>query len=64
MSELCTSEIDKAIQHAAGTGETLLVAFVARSIAVNCGGSPRLIAEQLTQAGIRAGLTMRFGAPE
>ncbi|MBA3517672.1 MAG: hypothetical protein H0T75_08540 [Rhizobiales bacterium] len=62
MSELCTSEIDQAVAHAAHSGDTLLVAFVARAIASRCGGSPKLIAEELTQAGIKAGVTMQFGS--
>ncbi len=64
MPEICAGEIDNAVRKAASTGEILLVPFVAKAIAANCGGSPRLIAEALTQAGIRAGVTMQFGTPD
>lgn len=64
MPDSCLSEIDKAVRHAARTGETLLVAFVAKSIAAHCGEPAQRIAEELTQAGIRAGVTMRFGLLE
>ena len=64
MSETCFSEIDKAIRHAAQTGDTLFVALVAKAISALCGGSPGQIAEELTRAGIRAGVTMQFGRPD
>jgi hypothetical protein len=62
MSEMQQTEIDKAIEHAGRTGETLFVGMVARRIASACGGSPQAIAEELTQAGIKAGVTMQFGS--
>lgn len=62
MTELCTSEIDQAIAQAENSGDTLLVAFVAKAIASRCGGSPKAIAEELTLAGIKAGVTMQFGS--
>ena len=64
MSETCIREIDKAIRHASQTGETLFVALVAKGISALCGGSPQHIAEELTRAGIRAGVTMQFGRPD
>ena len=64
MSENCMSEIDKAVNHAAQSGDTLFVALAAKAIAALCGGSPQQIAEELTQAGIRAGVTMQFGRAE
>ena len=63
MSETCISEIEKAVLHAAQSGEILFVAAKARAIAALCGGSAQQIAEELTQAGIRAGVTMQFGRP-
>ena len=63
MSENCITEIEKAVLHAAQSGETLFVALAAKSIAALCGGSAAQIAEALTQAGIRAGVTMQFGRP-
>jgi hypothetical protein len=64
MSNPSTAEIEKAVRLAAETGEILDVALVAKAIAARCGGSPKLIAEQLTEAGIKAGVTMQFGTPE
>jgi hypothetical protein len=64
MSDLCSEEIDNTVHRAAQTGDILIVAVDAKRIAALCGGSPQKIAEALTQAGIRAGLTMQFGAPE
>ncbi len=64
MPEICTGEIDKAVQNAAQTGETLLIPFVAKAIASRCGGSPRLIAEALAKAGILAGVTLQLGTPD
>lgn len=64
MSDTCMGEIEKTIRHAAQSGETLFVALTAKAIAALCGGSPQQIAEELTQAGIRAGVTMQFGRPE
>jgi hypothetical protein len=63
-SETCVSEIDKAVRHALQTGDILFVALVARGISAICGGSPQQIAEELTRAGIRAGVTMQFGRPD
>ena len=64
MPDNYNGEIDKAIRHAAQSGEILLIAHVSKAIASRCGGSARLIAEALTQAGIRAGVTLQFGMPE
>jgi hypothetical protein len=64
MSDNCRSEIEKTVGYAAESGETLFVALAAKAIAAQCGGSPALIAEELTRAGIRAGVTMQFGRPE
>ena len=64
MSETCIDAIENAVRHAAQSGETLFVALKARSIAALCGGSAHEIAEELTQAGIRAGVTMQFGRPD
>jgi hypothetical protein len=64
MSDVCMNEIDNAVRHAAQSGETLFVATVAKRIAGLCGGSPQSIAKALTQAGIKAGVTMQFGRPE
>jgi hypothetical protein len=64
MSDTCHFEIQKAVENAARTGELLRVAPIAKRIAGLCEMSPRLVADQLTEAGIRAGLTMQFGAPE
>lgn len=63
MSDPCTIEIAKAVRHAAETGHVLYVANVAKDIAERCGGSAKDIAEELTQAGIKAGVTMQFGSP-
>lgn len=63
MSETCREEIEKAIKRAASEGEILFVAMIAKRIAARCGESANLIAEELTQAGIRAGVTMQFGRP-
>ena len=64
MPENCLSEIEKAVLHAARSGDILFVALAAKSIAALCGGSASQIAEALTQAGIRAGITMQFGRPD
>ena len=64
MSESFTIEIRKVVENAAMTGELLRVAPVARRIAGLCDVPPKLVADQLTEAGIRAGLTMQFGSPE
>ena len=64
VSDLCRQAIQQAIQQAAASGETLFVASVAKTIAIRHGGSPKEIADQLTEAGIKAGLTMRFGSPK
>ncbi|HEX9905250.1 MAG TPA: hypothetical protein VGA77_09825 [Propylenella sp.] len=61
MSELCLQEIEETIRAAIANGDTILVAFAAKTIALKCGGSPELIAEALTKAGIKAGATMKFG---
>ena len=60
MSDMHQLEIRKAVEHAGRTGETLLVGFVAKRIAAACGGSAVAIAEELTRAGIQAGVTMQF----
>jgi hypothetical protein len=60
----CFEEIERAIQFAAMSGETLFVAHAAKTIADQCGGLADEIAEALTQAGIKAGVTMQFGKPE
>ena len=62
MSDMQQIEIAKAVEHAGRTGEILFVGLVAKRIAAACGGSPKVIAEELTQAGIRAGVTMQFSA--
>jgi len=64
MSNADSQEIARRIRQAAETGETLFVATAAKEIAGRSGGSPREIARHLTEAGIRAGLTMQFGTPE
>lgn len=64
MTEPCINEIERVIRSAAQSGEILVVTSAARSIAAQCGGSPKLIAEALTESGIRAGLTMQFGKVE
>ncbi len=64
MSDHCTTEIQRAVENAAQTGELLRVATVARRIAGMCNAQPKLVAHQLTEAGIRAGLTMQFGSPD
>ena len=64
MSENCNHEIQQVVENAARTGELLRVASVAKRIAHRCNASPKAIADLLTEAGIRAGLTMQFGAPE
>lgn len=64
MSETCMAEIERTIRRAAEDGDILIVAMAAKKIAALCGGSPKPIAEALTQAGIRAGVTMQFGCPE
>jgi hypothetical protein len=64
LPENCIEEIERAIQSAAASGETLFVAYAAKTIADRCGGLADQIAEALTQAGIKAGLTMQFGKPE
>ena len=63
MSETCVTEIRKAVDHAAKSGDTLFVALAAKTIAAVCGGSPQQIAEELTRAAISAGVTMQFGRP-
>lgn len=64
VSNLCRQAIQQAIGQAAASGETLFVASVAKTIAIEHGASPKEIADQLTEAGIKAGLTMQFGSPE
>lgn len=64
MSETCSTEIQKTVENAARTGELLRVATAAKRIAGLCNIPPRLVADQLTEAGIRAGITMQFGMPE
>ncbi len=64
LSELCRQAIQQAISQAAASGDTLFVASVAKMIAIQHGASAKEIADQLTEAGIRAGLTMQFGSPE
>ena len=63
MPEVCSDHIDEAVADAVRSGQILLVAYVAKAIAARCGGSPERIAEELTRAGIRAGVTMRLGKP-
>ena len=63
MSELCASEIRKAVRQAAESGEILYVAMVAGRIAALCGAPAREIASQLTEAAVKAGVTLQFGAP-
>ena len=64
MSEACMKEVERAVSSAAQTGELLRVALKAKEIARQCGAPARLIADMLTEAGIRAGVTMQFGAPD
>ena len=64
MSNPSTAEIEKAVRLAAETGEILDVVLVAKAIAARSGSSAKEIAEQLTEAGIKAGVTMQFGTPE
>ena len=64
MSDHCMNEIQRAIENAAQTGELLRVAAVAKRIAGMCNAPPKLVAAHLTEAGIRAGLTMQFGSPD
>ncbi len=64
MSETYSNEIRKVVENAAQTGELLSVASAAKRIARLCNASPKLVADQLTEAGIRAGLTMQFGSPD
>ena len=64
MSDPCTDEIENTVRRAAQMGEILIVAIDAKRIAALYGDSPQRIAEALTHAGIRAGITMQFGAPE
>jgi hypothetical protein len=64
MSDPWTEEIENTVRRAAEMGEILIVAMDAKRIATLYGGSPQSIAEALTQAGIRAGVTMQFGAPD
>jgi hypothetical protein len=59
MSDLCRQAIQQTIGQAAASGETLFVASVAKRIAIQHGASPKEIADQLTEAGIKAGLTMQ-----
>lgn len=64
MPETCMNEIENAVRHAAQSGDILFVATTAKSIAALCGESAKLIAEELTRAGIHAGVTMQFGRPD
>jgi hypothetical protein len=64
MSDPWTEEIETTVRRAAEMGEILIVAIDAKRIAALYGGSLHSIAEALTQAGIRAGVTMQFGAAE
>ena len=64
MSEMFSIEIQKVVENAARTGELLRVAAAAKRIAGLCDAPPKLEAAQLTEAGIRAGITMQFGMPE
>ena len=64
MSDPWTEEIENTVRRAAERGDILIVAIDAKRIAALHGGSLQNIAEALTQAGIRAGITMQFGAPE
>jgi hypothetical protein len=62
--DLCRQAVQRAISQAAASGDTLFVASVAKTIAIQHGDSPKEIADQLTEASITAGLTMQFGSPE
>ena len=64
MSDPCRTEIEKAIREAAETGHVLYVSRVATDIAGRCVGVARTIATQLTEAGIKARVTMQFGMPK
>ena len=64
LSDLCRQAIQQAISQAAASGDTLFVASVVKTIAIQHGASAKEIADRLTEAGIRAGLTMQFGSPE
>jgi len=64
MSSMREIEIAKAIEQAGQTGETLFVGVVARRIASVCGEPAKVVAEELTRAGIQAGVTMQFGGAE
>ena len=64
LSDLCRRAVPRAISQAAASGDTLFVASVAKTIAIQHGASPKEIANQLTEASITAGLTMQFGSPE
>ena len=64
MSDMPKTEIQRAVEHAGRTGETLFVGLIARRIAAGCGLPAKIIAEELTRAGIEAGVTMQFSKPE
>lgn len=64
MSDLCRQAIAEAVMKAAASGDTLFVATVAKTIAMQAGASAKDVARELTEAGIRAGVTMQFGVPD
>jgi len=64
MRDSCREAIEQAVSHAAASGEMLVLARVAKAIALQHGGSAQEIAEELTAAGINAGVTMQFGSPD
>ena len=63
MPEHCTDQIEQRVRHAAESGEILIVARAAREIASACGAPADAVAKQLTEAAVRAHVTLQFGRP-
>lgn len=64
MSDLCRQEIARTLRAAAESGDTLFVAIAAKEIASLSGTSAHEVATVLTEAAIKAGLTVQFGSPD
>jgi hypothetical protein len=64
MSDPCAIAIERAVRDAAAACAILDVATAAKRIAAECGGPARTIADRLTEAGIKAGVTLQLGTPD
>ena len=63
MPSIPMSEISKLLTHAIETGEVLHVPLEARRIAGDYNLAAEEVAEELTEAGILAGVNMEMGRP-